>query len=79
MTLGLTDGSDDYGLKTTTIYSYSDKTVTCLKNAVSSNIGTNYGGGGNNPDNITMGITLNPIKSGIETETSSNVNYIIKY
>ena len=74
MTLGMTNGIENVGL-------YRSGLLNAL-NAQTGIYGSSVGtsASGSNPTTgISMGITTDTIKSGIETEISSNVKYVIKY
>lgn len=66
MTLGLTDGSTNYGLATIT----AQNLLLGMTGAYGASPGTGSGGGSQIPTNNKFGITTDPTKSGIETSSN---------
>ena len=73
MTLGLTDGTNNFGIRTNGS-SYHNITPDAYGINIGSVITT-----GTVTGNKTAGITTDSLKSGIESKINSNINYIIKY
>lgn len=67
MTMGLTDGTNNFGLKqnSTQGYGFAD-----TREAFGQNVGVTITGNTIPPANRTLGITTDPTKSGIETSSS---------
>lgn len=74
ITLGLTDGVRLGGCFESAGSPYE---ITARTGAYGSSIGENVGSG--DKLQYTVGITTDSIKSGIESEISYNINYVIKY
>ena len=76
MNLGLTDGTNNYGMASTT----NSIRLNSGTNFYNKNAGYNTSSYGTQPsNNIAIGVTTDASKSGIVSDTSSDVNYIIKY
>ena len=71
--LGLSDGTNLGGMADN-----SAGTLCRKASYYGSNIGISASGAAIT-NTLTIGITLDSTKSGIETEINSNINYIIKY
>lgn len=74
MTLGLTNGSQNFGL----FNSANDSIQLAGQAGYGQSIGYTNRGSATNA-NVFCGITTDATKSGIETEISSNIKYVIKY
>ena len=77
MTLGLTDGTNNMGF-----YSSSQNgnaMVGYAANAYGTNTGTSQSEVAMLNRFHTLGVTTDPTKSGIETDISSSIKYVIKY
>lgn len=72
MTLGLTDGTNTFGLGNTDISGSNAKGLTPNISAYGSNIGVREVGGGYSTENA-LGITTDPTKSGIEVASSVEI------
>ena len=76
--LGLTNGTYDFGIVTN--QSSTDNKFLFQQDAYGQAVGSLHNSAPvNSPNAATYGITTDSTKSGIETEISSNINYIIKF
>ena len=76
--VGLTNGTYNFGIITN--QSSSDNKFLFQQDAYGQAVGSLHNSAPvNSPNAATYGITTDPTKSGIETETNSNINYVIKY
>ena len=73
MTLGLTSGDQNWGL------TCNSGTMAFYKTGPYGQPVGNITNTGSDAANKNMGITLDSTKSGIESDVSNNINYIIKY
>lgn len=77
MTLGLTNGNVESGLRYTTSQYPRFQSAT---DSIGSLVGDIIHTPSNNfSDDKMVGVTTDPIKSGVEVKVSDDVNYIIKY
>jgi hypothetical protein len=64
--LGLTDGTNNYGMYTST---YNGNHLTAVTNALGKDVGTTTGTGTTIADTVITGVTTDPNNSGIETSS----------